>query len=370
MTAMRLAPHPFPALFLAGLLALCGAAGQAQTMPPAKVVVAPAEETRLDASARFNGRAVAAQRVDLRARVSGFLTEIGFVEGGRVEAGQVLFRIDDAAFRANLAQAQASVAAAEASLALAQVERARQEELRNRGTAAEAVFDRALAEEAKAKADLDRLRAQADAVALDLSYTTITAPFAGSVGLSAVDVGALIGPETGALVQLVRSDPMRVEFPVPERVLLETRAAAAGSDAISVTVTLSDGSLLPQPGRIDFADVSVSQATDTVTVRAVFPNPDGLLRDGALVSVGLSASTGAAELTVPQQAVQRDVTGAFVLTVAEDGTVARKPVEVGRLAEGRAVILSGLSAGERVITEGANKARPGAVVDAALAGAN
>jgi membrane fusion protein, multidrug efflux system len=360
------------ALLLASVLACPAALAQAQTAPPAKVVVALAEEIDVGASARFNGRAVAAQRVDLRARVSGFLTAIEFVEGGAVEAGQVLFRIDDAVFRANLAQAEASVAAAEAVLALARVERARQEELLNRGTAAEAVYDRALAEEARAKADLDRLRAQRDAVALDLSYTTITAPFAGQVGLSAVDVGALIGPDTGALVQLVLSDPMRVEFPVPERVLLETRAAAgsAGSDGVTVRVTLSDGSLYPLEGKIDFADVSVSQATDTVTVRAVFPNPDRLLRDGALVSIGLSASSGVAELTVPQQAIQRDVTGAFVLSVADDGTVARTPVDVGRLADGRAVITAGLAAGARVITEGANKTRPGAVVDAALAGAN
>ncbi len=359
------------------LLACLGIPAAAQTATPAvaplpAVIVAPATLAELGASARFNGRAKATQKVDLRARVSGFLVEKGFKEGSMVIQGQMLFRIDDAEYKAALAQADASVAAAEATLKLANLEFQRQDELFKRNTATQQNVDRTRADADKAQADVDRLKAQRDAAALNLSYTIIAAPFTGQVGLSAADLGTLVGPDFGPLATIAQSDPIYVEFPVPERVLLETEAAvkAAGAGPVAISLTLSDGSIFPHEGRIDFADIAVSEATDTVLVRAVFDNPEGVLRDGSLVSVTIKGKIGGAELTVPQQAIQRDVTGAYVLTVADDGTVARKPVTVSRVAQGAAVVTEGLSEGEMVITDGVNKARPGAKVDAAPAEAN
>jgi len=353
--------------FLAAAVLGAGAGEAQQTVP--QVFVAEAALADVAEAVTFNGRVVAVQKVDIRARVSGFVEEIGFIEGRAVAEGDVLFRLEDDTYRFALDQADAQVAAAQAAAELARLERDRQQELVARDAAATAVLQRAEADFAAKEAEVRRLTAIRDQAALNLSYATITAPFDGRVGLAAVDVGALVGPETGALLTLVRVDPMTVEFAVPERQLLAFQAAnGAGTPTGTIRLIRADGSDYPHDGTFDFADVEVNQGTDTVMIRAVFPNPDGALTDGALVSVTLTADPGEPALTVPQIAVQRDLTGAFVLVVDDAGVVEQRRVEVARQTQGVAVISGGLEPGERVVTEGINKVRPGITVDAALAG--
>ncbi len=356
---------------LLAALAVTPAVAQNTDAPPAPaVVVAQAEMRDLRERATFTGRLRAIQRVDIRARVAGFVEEIAFTEGSRVEAGTVLYRIEDDSYKAAVQQTEGSISAAQAQLDLAKIQRDRQQTLVERGTGPQAQLDIAQAELGRAQGELQRLKGLLAQAELDLSYTTITAPFGGVVGLSNVDVGAFVGPETGALTTLTRLDPMNVTFPVAtSQVLQFRRQRAGGAEGAppSVQLTLPDGTAYPRKGEIDFVDTTVDPGTDTVTVRARFDNPDGVLPDGALVTVMLEAGDEQLVLSVPRRAVQRDQEGAFVLVVNDESKVERRRVEVARTTVDRAVIASGLEEGEQVITEGVNKVRPGIVVDAAPA---
>ncbi len=365
---------PWPRLRIAGLvtgMALCAAGHVGAQMPPPAVLVAPAEITEVRESAGFTGRVSAAQKVDIRARVSGFLEEILFKEGSTVDAGAVLYRIQDEAYRAAVAEIQGSIAAAEAERQLAQLERDRKAELVRRQAVAQSDLDVAEAQLGRAEGEVARLQGTLARQELELSYTEITAPFAGTVGLSTADVGALVGPDTGPLTTLTLLDPINVTFPVATALVLDYQARERRGEAskeATVHLTLPNGQPYPLAGDIDYVSADVAQGTDTITLRATFANPDGVLRDGALVGVSLEQREPEQALTVPQQAVQRDQGGAFVLVVGVDGTVELRRVQVARVDKGRAVVTDGLAEGENVIVEGVNKARPGIVVDAAVTG--
>ena len=183
--------------------------------------------------------------------------------------------------------------------------------------------------------------------------------------------GAFVGPETGALARLIKLDPIHVEFSVSTAVLRSywaARAVGTAGAVGSVTLGLADGRTHTGVGMIDFVDAAVNANTDSVALRARFDNPNGTLLDGELVRVGLRTTPPQPVLHIPQRAVLRDIQGAFVLVVDAQGRVAQQRVDVARIQDGRAVISEGLTEGMRVITEGANKARPGMQVDAALEG--
>ncbi|HXV28794.1 MAG TPA: efflux RND transporter periplasmic adaptor subunit [Sinorhizobium sp.] len=352
------------------LFAAIGITPVAYAQQAPAVVVAPATIMDLRESVDLTGKVVAVQKVDIRARVSGFLEAVNFKEGQKVSAGTVLYQVEDGAYRASVQEIEGSIAAAEAQRDLAVLERDRAEQLISSNTISQAKVDTANAEVKKAEADIVRLKGSKQSADLNLSYTKIVAPFEGVVGLTAADVGALVGPDSGPLVTLTRLDPIYVEFSVATSLYFDYRERVQKgeiSGGANVGITLPNGREYPQKGTIDFVASDVSQGTDTITVRAEFPNPDGLLLDGTLLRVVLEQSDKQDVLAVPQEAIQRDQQGAFVMVVDANSKVELRRVEVSRSSRGQAVIAKGLKEGENVITDGVGKVRPGIVVDAAPA---
>ncbi|MGH6934041.1 MAG: efflux RND transporter periplasmic adaptor subunit [Dongiaceae bacterium] len=340
---------------------------EATVPPPPAVNVTPVAKTGVTPTVEFVGRVVAAQKVELRARVQGFLQKQLFAEGQDVTAGDLLFVIEPEPFQAAVSQAEADLASAQADAKNAKLQLGRAEELLKKQNIPAATRDDRAAAAAMADARVQESKASLEVAKINLTYTEIRAPIAGRIGLVSYTQGNLVGPGSEALATIVSQDPIYVTFQVSQREMLEAkrRMAAAGTNPSSLVVrlTLPDNSDYGPTGKINFLDVQVDQGTDTATVRAAFPNPDRLLVDGAFVNVVIERGAPTPSLVVPMAAIQIDQVGPFVLVV--DGN---KKVEVRRIAIGRssgveATIDQGLQEGELVIVEGIQKVRPGAQVE-------
>lgn len=353
-------------LTAACLMAGSAAAQNANGNAPA-VVVATAKMQDLREKSSFTGRVTSTQRIDVLARVTGFLRQIDFIEGASVSAGDRLFKIEDDSYLATVHEIEGSIGAAEAELRLAKIEVDRKTQLVARQAVAQSELDVATANYDKIASQIVGLEANKAQAELQLSYTDIVAPFSGVVGLAAPDVGALITPQGGALTTLTLLDPISVEFPVATSVYLDYEKGlkdGRNSGDPNVRITLPDGDIYDKMGRIDFISSTVNAGTDTVLVRAKFENPDHTLLDKTLVSVEVTSSEAQMVLGIPQQALQRDQQGFFVMVVGDDSKVEKRSVKTSRTTNGQAVISDGLKEGEKVITEGVNKVQNGQTVDA------
>jgi membrane fusion protein (multidrug efflux system) len=342
-----------------------GQQGAGPSTAPA-VTVARASLREVTPAETFTARIEAKDSVDLRARVTGFLEQRLFEEGADVQEGQLLLVIEKAPYEAAVAEVQASIVRAEATLKLAGIEVERRGALVQRQAGAQMTLDEAIGRQGEARGDLLRQQAALQKAELDLSYTDIKAPLSGRIGRANFSVGDLVGPDSGALATIVAQDPIYVTFPISQRQLLEVRrrAAESGDDPRNVVVRLrlADGSIYSQSGRLDFIDIRVDPGTDTVQVRAEVPNPDRTLIDGQLVTAVVEAAMPEQALAIPQQALQADQAGLFVLVVDGENKAQVRRVQTGIRVGGDIVVTEGLSEGDRVITEGIQRVRPQQVV--------
>ena len=368
----RLARTGVP-LLLALALAACDDAAEAPTnaaaaAPPPAVTVLTLQPSAVTPGVQFNGRVVAVDTVDLRARVTGFLEQRLFEEGADVNVGDLLFVIEKDPYQAVVEQRQAELASAEANRANTAVQLQRGEELVKNNNIPKAEVDQRRAADQMAAAAVLEAQAALQQAEINLGYTEIHAPIAGRIGRADLSVGNLVGPDSGVLATIVSQDPIFVTFPVSQRQLLGYRRERGhtGRDPV-VRVTLPDGSTYEHPGAVDFVDVQVDESTDTVAVRAELPNPDRILVDGQFVGVRVEAGEPQQVLAVPQASVQVDQAGPYVMVVGGDDKVATRRVTLGDMVGTQAVVRDGLDAGERLIVEGIQKVRPGMAVTASEA---
>lgn len=368
---MRYVPR-CAAMALLALLSACGdKAASNSAPPPATVSVITVTPAAVTLNTELPGRTEASRIAQVRARTAGIVLQRVYKEGGEVKAGEVLFRIDPAQFQASFDSAQAAVAKAEANLAQADLKVKRYKPLIAAQAVSQQEYDDAITAQKQAAADLATTRAARTTAGLTLGYATVTAPISGRVSRALVTEGALVGQgEATPMATVQQLDPIYVtitqsstEILKLQRALAEGKLKRAGKDQVRVTLVTEDGQLYPQAGKLLFSDVSVDESTGSVSMRAEFPNPDRVLLPGMYVRARLEQGVSEAAITVPQQAVGRTNEGATVLIVGADNKVLSQPVTANANDGNNWIVSAGLKGGERIVVEGFQKAKPGAVVN-------
>jgi membrane fusion protein, multidrug efflux system len=345
---------------------------QTSSVPPA-VGVVTVERQPITQSTEYVGRIQATDRVNVVARVAAYLDERLFTEGAEVEKGDLLYRLEQAPFQADVQAKEAAVAQFKAQLQNAEITLARAQTLLRTPAGLQSTVDTALANEKALEAQVLGAEAQLEQSRINLNYTEIRAPISGKIGRTTVTVGNYVNANTGVLTSIVSQDPMYVVFPISTRTVIELRRRAVEkARALVIKIRLPDGRLYDQVGRLNFVDNTVSNTTDTMILRGVVANPapanagfDATTRelvDGELVTVILEDAEPISALTIPRAAVLTDQNGDYVYAIGHDDTAQQRRVQLGQSSPAIAVVLSGLKEGESVITEGIQRVRPGQTV--------
>jgi len=348
------------------------AAGDTVQIPAVPVTVAEVASRQITVWEEFSGRLEAVDRVQIRSRVAGAIQSVDFREGALVKAGDLLFTIDPAPFEAAVAQRDGQVALAETQLNLARLELERGRKLIENRTISQSVLDERQNAFAEAQANLHTAKAALRSARLELGYTKVLAPVAGRVGRIEITAGNLVaaGSASPALTTLVSVDPIYAGFNASEdlvaRVLAElpaTDSAVPPLDMIPVEIETLAGAGHPVKGKLQLVDNQVDAASGTISVRAVFDNPGGKLIPGQFVRIRMGEPRPEDKILISERAIGTDQDKKFVYVVGDDNKVAYRAVDLGRTAEGERIVNSGLKAGERIVVNGLQRIRSGALVD-------
>ena len=375
---MRL--HPAiqrPVAVLATVSALALAACGEAPKPPAtggggvpQVSVITVQPQRLPLTTELPGRVAPALIAEVRPQITGLVLQRRFKEGSDVKAGDVLYQIDPATYRANVDSAQATLAKAEANLVTVRLKAGRFKELSAIKAVSQQDADDAAASLLQAEAEVSAARAALQTQRINLDYTRITSPISGRIGRSSVTPGALVtANQAGAMATVQQLDPIYVDVTQSTSTLLALKrsmdAGTLKSGTAKVRLVLEDGSVYAPPGKLQFSDVTVDQSTGAVTLRAEFPNPRADLLPGMYARAVLEEGVLEQALLVPQPAVGRDTTGKpYVFVVDGEGKLQQRSLTADRAVGDQWLVTDGLKAGDTVVVEGQQKARAGQPVQA------
>ncbi|MTI51845.1 MAG: efflux RND transporter periplasmic adaptor subunit [Alcanivorax sp.] len=370
---MRTAPVALPiALFLSLALAACGGDDQAGgDRPPPEAGFITVESQPFTITNELPGRTTPYQIAEVRPQVTGIIEERLFEEGELVEAGEPLYRIDSRLYKADVASARANLASAQATLKSTRLRAERFDKLLAMNAVSQQEYDEAQAALGETQAQVDAARAALETARINLDYTTLEAPISGRIGRSTVTAGALVtANQTQALATIRQLDPIYVDVTQSNQELRRLREALesgrlekVGEDKARVTLLLQDGSPYKQDGTLQFSEFAVDESTGAVTLRALFPNPEGDLLPGMFVRARLPQGTRSDAILVPQKGIARDPTGqATAMVIGAEDKVESRQVTTERAVGNQWLVSDGLNKGDRLIIEGLQKIRPGATV--------
>lgn len=354
-------------------LAACGKdEGQAQQMPPPEVGVISVQPQTSPLTRDLVGRLSPFRSADVRARVAGVLLKRTYAEGTDVKEGQVLFQIDPAPLKAALAASTAALAQAQATYTNDKVTARRVHELAPKGYVSKANVDSADAAERTSAAAVQAARANVQTAKINLDYASVTSPIDGRAGQQQVTEGALVGNGEATLLTTVdQIDPLYVNFTLSVAALEKMQQAQSKGDVTlsdtsktSVSIILPDGSNYDELGTLDFSDTTVNPSTGSVNLRAQIPNPGHRLMPGMYVTLKAHLGQQHKVFLVPQRAVLRDTTSAYVMTVGKDGVAKRKNVTTTDMADGNWVVTDGIEAGDQLVVSGIQNVKDGTPVKA------
>ncbi|HEY6871536.1 MAG TPA: efflux RND transporter periplasmic adaptor subunit [Geobacteraceae bacterium] len=360
---------------LAGGLMFAGCGNKSASAPPPagppEVGVTVVQPKAVTLATELPGRTAPNLIAEVRPQVSGIVQKRLFIEGSDVKAGQVLYQIDPATYQAAFASARAAEARAEATLNTVQLKAQRYQDLVKIKAVSQQDNDDAQAALKQAEADVASARAAVETARINLAYTRVTAPISGRIGRSTVTDGALVtANQPAALATIQQLSSMYVDVTQSSAELLRLRQNLAsgllkhdGANQARVKLLLEDGSAYPLPGTLKFSEVTVDQSTGSLTLRAVFPNPKQILLPGMFVRAVVEEGVNPQAILVPQRGVTRNPKGeAMVMVVGADEKVEPRLIKVARTVGDDWLVSEGLKAGDRVILEGTQKARPGTQV--------